>query len=66
MEEGDNGDSDPKNQKPSDSNSSGGKDDTDLDNTASTDSRNRVLNGKTYYGGKNYYEAKSKASDKVS
>ena len=57
----------PGDKEPSDNNSDGnGKDDTNLDNTASTDSRNQVLNGKTYYGGKNYDEAKSEASDKAS
>ena len=55
----------PKDQEPNDSNNNG-KDDTDLDNTASTDSRNQVLNGKTYYGGKNYDEARNEASDKTS
>lgn len=78
MEEGDDGDGngdskpgngepgEPKDSEPNDSDSSNKKDDTDLDNTASTDSRNQVLNGKTYYGGKNYDEAKSEASDKAS
>lgn len=60
---------DPSDQEPSDDNGgddSGKKDDTKVDDTSSTDSRNQVLNGKTYYGGKNYEEAKSEALDKAS
>lgn len=65
--DGEPGEQEPGDQEPGDSNDDGnGKDDTDLNNTASTDLRNQVLNGKTYYGGKNYDEAKSEASDKAS
>lgn len=58
----------PGDQEPGEDNDSNNEknDETKKDNTSSTDSRNQVLNGKTYYGGKNYDEAKSEASDKAS